>query len=193
MIAAAGSGSGKTVITCGLLQILTDRGMDPVSFKCGPDYIDPMFHRTVLGIDSRNLDTYLAGEDGVRKVFDDAVCRSGCTCAVMEGVMGIYDGLAPGSLEGSCYEIARITQTPVILVVDAAGIGQTVVSLIKGVLADDKHHLIKGIILNRMSDAFYEKLLPYLREELANIRDDSYCSSLRNLLRALSYFSCFLS
>ena len=172
MIAAAGSGSGKTVITCALLSILKDRGMNPVSFKCGPDYIDPMFHRSVLGIDSHNLDTYLAGPDGVASVFEDAVSRCGYGFAVIEGVMGIYDGMTPGSLNGSCYEIAGITKTPIVLVADASGVGQTVVSLIKGVLADDRDHLVKGIILNRMSDAFYEKLLPYLREELAKIRDD---------------------
>ena len=137
MIAAAGSGSGKTVITCALLSILKDRGMNPVSFKCGPDYIDPMFHRSVLGIDSHNLDTYLAGPDGVASVFEDAVSRCGYGFAVIEGVMGIYDGMTPGSLNGSCYEIAGITKTPIVLVADASGTGQTVASLIKGVLADD--------------------------------------------------------
>ncbi|MCR5830888.1 MAG: cobyrinate a,c-diamide synthase [Lachnospiraceae bacterium] len=172
MIAAAGSGSGKTVITCALLEILKNRGYSPISFKCGPDYIDPMFHRTVLGIDSHNLDMYLAGAEGVRDVFDRAVSGSGCDSSVIEGVMGIYDGMKPGSLDGSCYETAGITQTPIILIVDAAGVGQTVVSLIKGVLADDPMQLIKGVILNRMSDAFYEKIRPHLREELSEIRPD---------------------
>ena len=178
MIAAASSGSGKTVITCALLKILKDRGLDPVSFKCGPDYIDPMFHRTVLGIDSHNLDTFLAGEDGVLEVFSEAVSERNETTsdksktAVIEGVMGIYDGMSPGSLEGSSYEIARITQTPIILVVNAQGVGRTVISVIKGILADDDSRLIKGIILNRMSDAFFEKIRPVMQDEIAKMRDD---------------------
>ena len=168
MIAAAGSGSGKTVITCGLLKILKDRGYDPLSFKCGPDYIDPMFHRTVLGIDSRNLDTYLAGEEGVVKTLESAAGRY----AVIEGVMGIYDGMSPDSLSGSCYEIASITDTPVILVVNASGTGRTVISLIKGILSDDTSKLIKGLILNRISDTFYEKLEPVLADELSRLGSD---------------------
>ena len=170
MIAAASSGSGKTMITCALLQILKDEGLNPVAFKCGPDYIDPMFHRKVLGIDSKNLDTFLAGPNGVRSIVSSAAADE--HFAVIEGVMGIYDGLSPASDEGSCYEIARITNTPIILVVNAAGIGRTIISLIKGILADDSEHLIRGIILNKISDAFYEKLRPYLHEEIAKERSD---------------------
>lgn len=167
MIAAASSGSGKTVITCGLLQVLKDKGLDPVSFKCGPDYIDPMFHRTVLGIDSNNLDTFLAGTDGVRDMVSETTRP-----AVIEGVMGIYDGLSPDSTAGSCYEIAQITDTPIILVVNASGTGRTVISLVKGILADDTSCLIRGIIFNRMSDAFYDKIAPQVTSEISKIRDD---------------------
>ncbi len=189
MIAAAASGSGKTTITCGLLHLLKDRGLDPVSFKCGPDYIDPMFHRTVLGIDSLNLDTFLAGADGVRKTIaqlseahtdgqihaDEAkttVHGSGARYAVIEGVMGVYDGISPDSLEGSSYEIAQITKTPIILVVNAQGTGRTVISLIKGILLDDHDCLIKGIILNNMSDPYYEKTRDTICHEISAIRED---------------------
>ena len=177
MIAAAASGSGKTVITCGLLEALKRRGYDPVSFKCGPDYIDPMFHRLVLGIESQNLDTYLAGANGVKAVVEEALKDAGDKgngIAVMEGVMGIYDGMSPDSVKGSCYEIAEITHTPIILTVNAQGVGRTVISLIKGILADDGEHLIKGIILNRMSESYYDKILPHLRDEIAALRDDVY-------------------
>ncbi len=170
MIAGASSGSGKTMITCALLQTLLDRGYSPVSFKCGPDYIDPMFHRTVLGIDSDNLDTYLAGKDGVKDIFLRASEKG--DLAVIEGVMGIYDGIRPGSLKGSCYEVACITNTPIILAVGAKGVGATVISVIKGILADDSEHLIKGIILNRMSATFYEKISPVLDAELKKVRPD---------------------
>ena len=171
MIAGAASGSGKTVITSGLLCLLKDKGLSPVSFKCGPDYIDPMFHKKVLGIDSLNLDTFLAGEDGVRSLVYDKAAEGG-HFAVIEGVMGIYDGISPGSVKGSCYEIAMLTDTPVILAINAIGAGRTVISLIKGILADDFGCLIRGIILNQMSNAYYEKLLPVIKAEISKDRPD---------------------
>ena len=173
MIAATASGSGKTVITCGIIEALKRRGLDVVSFKCGPDYIDPMFHRTVLGIESLNLDTYLAGIDGVKKlVYKTLSDLPGKKHAVIEGVMGIYDGISPKSFEGSCYEIAAVTNTPIILVVDASGVGRSIISIVKGILADDEKGLIKGIIFNRMSDVFYEKCYPYFCDELKNTSFD---------------------
>ncbi len=168
MIAAPKSGSGKTLITCALLEALKNKGLAPVSFKCGPDYIDPMFHKKVLGVDSRNLDTYFAGCEGVKSII------SGCgdRYAVIEGVMGIYDGISADGIKGSCYEIAETSKTPVILAVDASKAGRTVISMIKGILLDDSAHLIKGIILNRISGAFYESLSPILRKELMDMRED---------------------
>ncbi len=168
MIAAASSGSGKTVITCALLEILKRRGSTPCSFKCGPDYIDPMFHEKVLGIKGCNLDSFFEDEAGIRRL----VSKASGDISVIEGVMGIYDGKGVGSLEGSCYEIAKMTATNIILIVNAKGIGQTVISVIKGILADDAEGLIKGIILNRMSKGFYEKLRPHLLEELCRVRAD---------------------
>lgn len=162
MIAAVSSGCGKTTITCAILEAIRRRGISAVSFKCGPDYIDPMFHRTVLGIDSINLDSYFSSEDEI----NDSIYRYGGDISVIEGVMGIYDGIGCDK-KGSCYEIAKMTGTPVILVVNAAGAGATIVSVIKGILSDDTEQLIRGIILNRISDSFYKKLLPYLEEEIA--------------------------
>ena len=97
MITAASSNSGKTAVTCGLLSLLKRKGFDPCAFKCGPDYIDPMFHRSVLGIQSSNLDVFLAGEDGVKTVFEDKSAGHGA--AVCEGVMGYYDGRTGTSAE----------------------------------------------------------------------------------------------
>ncbi len=168
MIAAASSGSGKTVITTGLLCELKRRGITAASFKCGPDYIDPMFHKTVPGIEGRNLDSFFLTEDAITQL----VITCAGDIAVIEGVMGIYDGTSCDSIAGSCYEIAKITKTPVILVVNAAGIGKTVASVIKGILADDDEKLIKGVILNRMSASFYERFAPVLEEELRSLRDD---------------------
>ena len=164
MIAAPKSGSGKTTITCGLLQIFKENGEDISSCKCGPDYIDPMFHRQVLGIPARNLDTFFTGEDGTRKLF--LRDRREDELVVMEGVMGLYDGLGGIREEGSSYHLAKVTQTPIILVVDAKGMGRSVIPLIAGFLAYDKAHLIRGVIFNRMSKAYYEILKSLAEEEL---------------------------
>ena len=100
MLAAPKSGSGKTLLTCGLLEVLRRRGLNPIACKCGPDYIDPMFHRYVLGIPGRNLDSFFLPAEGVRKVLVDAVREEQAEIAVLEGVMGYYDGL--GQQLGDC-------------------------------------------------------------------------------------------
>lgn len=164
MIAAPKSGSGKTTITCGLLQIFKENGEDISSCKCGPDYIDPMFHRQVLGVPSRNLDTFFTGEEGTRKLF--LKDRREDELVVMEGVMGLYDGLGGIREEGSSYHLAKVTQTPILLVVDAKGMGRSVIPLIAGFLAYDKAHLIRGVIFNRMSASYYEILKPLAEDEL---------------------------
>ena len=120
MIAAPKSGSGKTLITCGILEALKRRGTDVRAYKCGPDYIDPMFHRSVLGIPGGNLDTFFSTEDEIRQTL--AGC--GSEAAVIEGVMGIYDGVTGMQGKGSCYDVASAASSPVILVVDVKGMGQ---------------------------------------------------------------------
>ena len=164
MIAAPKSGSGKTMLTCALLQALLERGMRPVSFKCGPDYIDPMFHERVLGVPSRNLDTFFTGEDGTARLLAEG-CALG-EFAVLEGVMGLFDGLGGIRKEGSSYHLAEATKTPILLVVDAKGMSRSVIPLIAGFLAYDRAHLICGVILNRMSKAAFEALKPLLEKEL---------------------------
>ena len=120
MIAAPKSGSGKTMITCALLQLLKDSGKNVLSYKCGPDYIDPMFHKKVLGVSSKNLDTFFTDEKKTVQLFLDE--RADGDFAVLEGVMGLYDGLGGIYEQGSSYHLAKVTQTPIILVVDAKGI-----------------------------------------------------------------------
>ena len=99
MIAAAGSGSGKTLLSCALMMLFSQEGKSVSAIKCGPDYIDPMFHRTVLGVPSRNLDTFFTGERMTKSLF--ARAAEGADLAVMEGVMGLYDGLGGIRKEGS--------------------------------------------------------------------------------------------
>ena len=165
MIAAAKSGSGKTTITCALLQLLKNMGHHVVSYKCGPDYIDPMFHQKAIDIPSKNLDTFFTGEEETRKLF--LMDRGEEDFAVLEGVMGLFDGLGGIREEGSSYHLAKVIKTPILLVVDAKGMGRSVIPLIAGFLDYDKEHLIKGVILNRMSKSYYEILKPLIEEELS--------------------------
>ncbi|MCM1122477.1 MAG: cobyrinate a,c-diamide synthase [Eubacterium sp.] len=164
MIAASKSGSGKTTVTCALLQALKDKGYQAVSFKCGPDYIDPMFHEKVIGVPSRNLDTFFTDEEQTRRLFQKSASEDGYT--ILEGVMGLYDGVGGIREEGSSYHLAKVTQTPVVLVVDAKGMGRSLIPLLAGFLAYDKEHLIKGVILNRMTAGYYETIKPLMEEEL---------------------------
>ena len=164
MIAAPKSGSGKTTITCALLQICKEQGEEVSSCKCGPDYIDPMFHRQVLGVPSRNLDTFFTGEEGTEELF--LRDRADGDLVVMEGVMGLYDGLGGIREEGSSYHLAKVTKTPIVLVVDAKGMGRSVIPLIAGFLSYDERHLIRGVIFNRMSEAYYRILKPLAEQEL---------------------------
>lgn len=178
MIAASGSGSGKTTITCALLKALKNRGEQIVSYKCGPDYIDPMFHEKVIGIPSKNLDTFFTGEDATRELFLQN--RTEKDFVVMEGVMGLFDGLGGISEEGSSYHLAKVTETPIALVIDAKGMGRSVIPMIAGFLAYDKEHLIQGVILNKMSTSYYEIIKPLIEAELS-IRVLGYFPEQKNI------------
>lgn len=165
MLAAPKSGSGKTLLTCALLQALKEEGLKPGSCKCGPDYIDPMFHRKVLGVPATNLDTYFTGEEKTRELLIKTMGER--DIVVMEGAMGLFDGVGGVRLQGSAYHLAQVTETPIILVLDVHGMGYSMVPMIEGFLSHDKQHLIRGIILNRISSGFYETILPYLEQELS--------------------------
>ncbi|MCM1284051.1 MAG: cobyrinate a,c-diamide synthase [Muribaculaceae bacterium] len=164
MIAAPGSGSGKTVVTCALLQMLKNEGWKTASYKCGPDYIDPMFHERVIHIPAKNLDTFFTGDAGTGELFLNSA--KGMDFAVLEGVMGLYDGLGGVRKEGSSYHLAEVTKTPVVLVVDAKGMGRSVIPLLAGFLSYDEKHLIRGVLLNRMSEGYYKIVKPWIEKEL---------------------------
>lgn len=164
MLAAPKSGSGKTTITCALLELMKKKGEQVVSYKCGPDYIDPMFHEEVLHIPSKNLDTFFTDEEQTKALFIKD--RSEQKFAVIEGVMGLFDGLSGIYEEGSSYHLAKITKTPIILVVDAKGMGRSLLPLIAGFLSYDTEKLIKGVFLNRMSKGFYQMIGPLIEKEL---------------------------
>ncbi|MDO4293773.1 MAG: cobyrinate a,c-diamide synthase [Eubacteriales bacterium] len=165
MIAAPKSGSGKTTVACALLRALSESGRRVSACKCGPDYIDPMFHRDVIGVPSKNLDTFFTGEAGTRRLF--AQGRTEGELVVMEGVMGLFDGLGGVREEGSTYHLAKVTQTPILLTVDAKGMGgRSALAVVAGFLAYDTERLIRGVLFNRMSRASYETVAPLLEKEL---------------------------
>ena len=162
MIAAPQSGSGKTLITCALLQALKEKNYYLESFKCGPDYIDPMFHKTVLGISSRNLDPFFTEDSITRMLLSKG--QDSRDLAVIEGVMGLYDGLGGIREEASSYALAKATNTPIILTVNARGMGRSLLALLSGFLQYDTAHLIKGVILNQTPSSFASVLSKEIEE-----------------------------
>ncbi|MDY3728317.1 MAG: cobyrinate a,c-diamide synthase [Wujia sp.] len=163
MFAAMRSGSGKTTVTCGVLAAVKKQNIKVQAYKCGPDYIDPMFHRTVLGIDTGNLDTFFVGIDAighilVRDLRDAEMC-------VMEGVMGYYDGVGGTTTMASSYELSKVTETPVVLIVDAKGASVTLAAIIRGIMEYKKDSRIAGVILNRVSPMFYSRLKQVIETE----------------------------
>ena len=156
LIAAGASGSGKTLITCGILKALCRRGKKVSSFKCGPDYIDPMFHARVIGTKARNLDTFFTGEETTRYLLEQNA--AGTEISVIEGVMGYYDGLGGTDTKASTYDVARVTKTPVIFVVNTKGMSLSVIPYLKGFLEYKKDSGICGVILNQISPMLYPQL-----------------------------------
>ncbi len=162
MLAAPGSSTGKTTLACALLQALKNRGLSPAAFKCGPDYIDPMFHTRILGVQSHNLDLFFTGEETLLSLF--AHHSRGRDIALLEGVMGYYDGVGDGT-QASSWHLTCVTQTPVLLVLDPKGMSLSAAAVIKGFLELRKPHHIAGVILNRCSQGLYQHLKPMLEQE----------------------------
>ncbi len=159
LISAFGSGSGKTTFTMGLLRLLQKKGLKVSSYKCGPDYIDTMFHTKALNIPARNIDLFLSSENTVKNIISETE-----DIAVIEGVMGFYDGIAFTS-DASAYNISMVTDTPVIIIVDAKGKSATLKALISGMLNYKKNN-IKGIILNRVTKSSYPVYKNMIESEL---------------------------
>ncbi len=162
LLAAPGSGSGKTLLTTGLLTLFQNRGIRCRSFKCGPDYIDPMFHKYVLGIDSCNLDSFFLPEEELRVLFRKRAADA--ELSILEGVMGYYDGIGGNSTAASTYEVAKITDTPVILVLDGKGSSLSLAAQVKGFLDYRKDSHICGVILNKTNKMVGERLRPEIEK-----------------------------
>lgn len=162
LLAAPGSGSGKTLLTTGLLTLFQNRGIRCRSFKCGPDYIDPMFHKYVLGIDSCNLDSFFLSQEELQALFRKRAADA--EVSVLEGVMGYYDGIGGNSTSASTYEVATITDTPAILVVNGKGSSLSLAAQIKGFLDYRKDSHICGVILNKTNKMVGERLRPEIEK-----------------------------
>lgn len=164
VIAAPASGCGKTTVALGLLAALRRRGLTVAPFKVGPDFIDPGHHAAVCGRPSRNLDGWMCGEHFVRKTFARA-----CACAdlaVIEGVMGLFDGAAGDSSEGSTAEIARWLGGRILLVVDARSQARSAAALVQGFASFDPQLEFAGVLFNRVAGDRHEQIL---REAIASV------------------------
>ena len=163
LFAAPSSGGGKTTVVCGMLCAMMQRGLKTVGFKCGPDYIDPMFHRSVLGSPSFNIDLFFMNEAPALSLVAHNSCDK--EIAIIEGVMGFYDGMSVESTNASAYHVAKVTKTPVILVVDAKGASLSIAATIKGFIDMRPDNNICGVILNRVSRSMCEMLAPIIKRE----------------------------
>ena len=156
VIGAATSGAGKTTIAAGLMAALTARGLVVQPFKVGPDFIDPTHHTRCCGRTCRNLDPFMMGEDGVRETF--ARASRGADVAVIEGVMGLHDGI-DGTAFGSTAHVAQLIEAPVLLAVDAKGASRTINAVVRGVAGYDPAVRVAGVVFNRIGSARHRELI----------------------------------
>ena len=163
LLAAPRSGSGKTTMTCALLMALKRRGCAPCAFKSGPDYIDPMFHRAVLGVESHNLDLFFSAPETVRTLYARGAAGHGA--AVCEGAMGFYDGLGGVSDRASAWHLADTLDLPVLLVVEPKGQSLTLAAELKGLDSFRTPSHIAGILLNNCTARMHALLAPMLEKE----------------------------
>lgn len=161
LIAGTGSGCGKTTVVCAILQTLKNRGHDVASFKCGPDYIDPMFHGEIIGAECTNLDLYFAGEALTRGLF----LKHAAQLNLIEGVMGYYDGLSMEAADSSSWHMAGALSAPAILVVNARGMALSAAAVVKGFQAMKTPSGVAGVILNQVSGMSYPQLKAVIERE----------------------------
>lgn len=167
VVAGTGSGVGKTTVTIGLMAALKQKGYIVQGFKCGPDYIDPTYHAAVTGRRSRNLDSWMVGPEAVQ-----AICAKGCEgadIAIIEGVMGLFDGKRPTTNEGTTAEISILTKSPVLLVIDCSGMARSAAAVVRGFQTFDKRVRIAGVIANRVGSEGHFRLVKTAIEQECGI------------------------
>ncbi|MEU3350647.1 cobyrinate a,c-diamide synthase [Streptomyces sp. NPDC037389] len=157
VIAAPASGSGKTTVATGLMRAFADAGLAVSPHKVGPDYIDPGYHALATGRPGRNLDAYMCGPERVAPLFLHGA--AGCDLAVVEGVMGLYDGAGGQGELASTAHVAKLLRAPVVLVVDASSQSRSVAALVHGFASWDPEVRVAGVILNKVGSDRHEELL----------------------------------
>ncbi len=185
VVAAPRSGGGKTTVTLGLMKALRAKGVSVQGFKVGPDYIDPGFHRVATGRPSYNLDPWMMGREATLESFRQA--SRPAVFSVIEGVMGLFDGRREDAA-ASTAEVAVLLDAPVVLVVDARGLGQSAAALVHGYARFDPRLRVAGVIFNRTGGENHRELLRRAVEEGAGVSvlgflpaDDSLCLPSRHL------------
>ena len=167
MIAGTNSGVGKTTVTLGIMSALVQKGIKVQGFKAGPDYIDPSHHTFVTGNASRNLDTWMMGENACRELFERSALNA--DVSVIEGVMGLYDGSIDSSGHGSSAHLAKVLNIPVILVVNARGVAQSAGAVVMGFMEFDKEINLAGIILNNVASQNHYDIIKKAIEESCSV------------------------
>jgi cobyrinic acid a,c-diamide synthase len=157
VVAAPSSGSGKTTVATGLMAAFAARGLAVSPHKVGPDYIDPGYHSLATGRTGRNLDAYLCGAGLVAPLFLHGA--AGCDVAVVEGVMGLYDGAVGEGELASTAHVAKLLRAPVVLVVDASAQARSVAALVHGFVSWDPEVRVAGVILNKVGSERHEAVL----------------------------------
>ncbi|HSU89840.1 MAG TPA: cobyrinate a,c-diamide synthase [Sporolactobacillaceae bacterium] len=157
VVAATGSGAGKTTATVALIGAMRARGLKVAAFKCGPDYLDPTYHQRAAGVRSHNLDGWMMTRDSVLATL--ARVSADADLAVIEGMMGLFDSATPTGDEGSTAEIAKWLDVPVILVTDASGIARTIAAIAHGFARFDPALRVAGMICNRVGSRGHLDLL----------------------------------
>ncbi len=163
MFASCMSGGGKTTAAAAFMRTLVNRGIGCAPFKCGPDYIDPMYHKTACGRQGVNLDLFFCSEKELKDLFSRSCAES--DIAVAEGVMGYYDGMEMTSARASSYDIARVLDISVVLIIPARGMAYSVVPVIKGMTQQFRDSKIKAVILNGVSEMTFKALKPVIERE----------------------------
>lgn len=180
MLAGASSNVGKTTVTFGIMRELKRRNLRVVPYKTGPDYVDPMFHSIVTGEKSTNLDTYLLDEETIKFLFENKLTDE--SVAVIEGVMGVYDGISGDrSLKGSSAYLSKILKLPVFLIIDARGMMTSAAAMVKGYVDFDKDTNFKGIIINKIKNKSHFEMLKKEIEHYVNIPVVGYFPLTENL------------
>ena len=157
LIGGVSSGVGKTTFTVGLCRALMRRGLKVQLFKCGPDYLDPTYHRKASRNAVHNLDSWLMGPDAVRSTFARNAARA--DISLIEGVMGLYDGASPSELTGSSAEVAQLLAAPIALVCDASGMARSLAALVRGFASFEPGIAPRAVICNRLGSAAHLALL----------------------------------